>query len=187
MLVAGRAAGLAASRVAGLGARLVAVLAVLGLLHAGVVPVAAEEPAPKAPRLALLDRTGRVVTLEALRGRVVLVDFWATWCVPCRQSLPAYDQLLRRYQKQGFEVLAVNVGETPAQVDAYFRGRELGLRIVMDPTGRTSTSFGVHALPFSALVDKDGYIRFDHAGYNPENLPEFRKIIEMLLAEPPEE
>lgn len=58
--------------------------------------IAAQEPATLAPSLALLDRSGQAVRLEGLRGRVVLVDFWATWCVPCRVSLPAYDGLLRQ-------------------------------------------------------------------------------------------
>jgi thiol-disulfide isomerase/thioredoxin len=149
-------------------------------------PAAAQEPATLAPRLALLDRAGKAVRLEGLRGRVVLVDFWATWCVPCRVSLPAYDDLLRQYQKQGFEVLAVNIGETRNQVDAYFRGREPLLRVLMDPKGGSSVSFRVRALPTSILVDKDGYIRSTFIGFEEGAIPRYREQIQMLLAEPPD-
>ena len=150
-------------------------------------PAAAQEPATLAPSLALLDRSGKAVRLEGLRGRVVLVDFWATWCVPCRVSLPAYDGLLRQYQKQGFEVLAVNIGETRGQVDAYFKGRELGLRVLMDPKGGSSRGFKVRALPTSVLVDKDGYIRSTFVGFEADALPRYREQIQMLLNEPPED
>lgn len=150
-------------------------------------PATAQEPATLAPRLALLDRSGKAVSLEGLRGRVVLVDFWATWCVPCRVSLPAYDDLLRQYQKQGFEALAVNIGETRGQVDAYFKGRELGLRVLMDPKGGSSVSFRVRALPTSVLVDKDGYIRSTFIGFEEGALPRYREQIQMLLAEPPDD
>ncbi len=140
-----------------------------------------------APPLALLDRTGKAVRLEAFRGRVVLVDFWATWCVPCRVSLPAYDDMLRTYQKQGFEVLAVDVGETRAQVDAFFKGREPLIRVLMDPQGAAFRTFRGHALPTTVLVDKDGYIRFTFVGFEEEALPRYHKEIRELLAEPPEQ
>ena len=161
-------------------------LAALCAVVAGSGPAAAQEPATLAPRLALLDRSGKAVRLEGLRGRVVLVDFWATWCVPCRVSLPAYDGLLRQYQKQGFEVLAVNIGETRSQVDAYFKGREPLLRVLMDPKGGSTVSFRVRALPTSVLVDKDGYIRSTFIGFEEGALPRSREQIQMLIAEPPE-
>jgi thiol-disulfide isomerase/thioredoxin len=145
----------------------------------------AQAPAQPAPPMALLDRAGKAVRLESLRGRVVLVDFWATWCIPCRVSLPAYDDLIRQYQKRGFEVLAVNIGETRAKVDAYFKGREPLIRILMDPKGSTSASFKVRALPTSILVDRDGYIRFTIVGFEDGALPAYHEQIQLLLDEPP--
>jgi thiol-disulfide isomerase/thioredoxin len=136
--------------------------------------------------MALLDRAGKVVRLEFLRGRVVMVDFWTTWCVPCRESLPAYNSLLRQYQKQGFEVLAVDVGETRAAVDAYFKDRELGLRILMDPRGSAAASFHVRSIPTSILVDREGFIRYTIVGFDPQALEHYHTQIQLLLAELPE-
>jgi thiol-disulfide isomerase/thioredoxin len=161
----------------------VALLLAAGLLWTGVG--AAQVPASLAPPMALLDRGGKAVRLESFKGRVVLVDFWATWCIPCRVSLPAYDDLIRQYQKRGFEVLAVNIGETRAQVDAYFKGREPLIRILMDPRGSTSGSFKVRALPTSVLIDRDGYIRFTIVGFEDGALPAYHEYIQMLLDEPP--
>ena len=165
--------------------RATAIAILLGacLLWAG--PAAAQEPARPAPPMALLDRDGKAVRLESFKGRVVLVDFWATWCIPCRVSLPAYDDMLRAYQKRGFEVLAVNIGETRAKVDAYFKGREPLIRVLMDQRGSTSASFKIRALPTSVLVDRDGYIRFTIVGFEDDALPAYHEQIRMLLDEPP--
>lgn len=160
-------------------------LCLLGCLWPGPSPALAQEPARPAPPMALLDRTGKAVRLESYKGRVVLVDFWATWCIPCRVSLPAYDDLIRQYQKRGFEVLAVNIGETRAQVDAYFTGREPLIRILMDPKGTTSVSFKVRALPTSVLIDRDGYVRFTIVGFEDGALPAYHEYIRLLLDEPP--
>jgi len=146
---------------------------------------AAQAPAQLAPPMALLDRAGKAVRLDSFRGRVVLVDFWATWCIPCRVSLPAYDDLIRRYQKRGFEVLAVNIGESRAQVDAYFEGREPLIRILMDPRGSTTGSFKVRALPTSVIIDRDGYIRYTIVGFEDSALPAYHAQVQELLDEPP--
>lgn len=149
------------------------------------VPAHAQEPARLVPPLALLDRTGKAVRLDTFRGRVVLLDFWATWCIPCRVSLPAYDDMLRRYQKRGFEVLAVNVGETRAKVDAYFKDREPLIRVLMDPKGATAITFKVRALPTSLIIDRDGYIRYTIVGFEDGAIPAYHEQIQLLLDEPP--
>jgi len=164
-----------------LGAAALAVGCILALSGAAE----AQEPASLAPPMALLDRAGKAVRLESFKGRVVLVDFWATWCIPCRVSLPAYDDLIRRYQKRGFEVLAVNIGESRAQVDAYFTGREPLIRILMDPRGSTTGSFKVRALPTSVMIDREGYIRYTIVGFEDSALPAYDERVRELLDEPP--
>lgn len=139
-----------------------------------------------APALVLPDRAGATVSLASLRGRVVLVDIWATWCPPCRTSLPAYAALLREYRGRGFEVLAVNVDETRAAVDTYLQGRDLDLRVLLDPKGQTPTSFKAKAMPTAFLIDRRGNIRFSHEGFTEKALEQYRRHIEQLLAEPAE-
>ncbi len=158
----------------------------VALLWAGTGSVgAAQTPARLAPALALLDRSGQAVRLEALRGRVVLVDFWATWCIPCRESLPAYDGLLQRYQREGFEVLAVSVGESRTRVDAYFADRQPLIRILLDPKTVAARQFRVQRIPTSVLVDRDGYIRYTIVGFESGALAEYDARIRELLADAP--
>ncbi len=164
-------------------------MALLGLAGAGTFGVGtlgAQEPesAPLAPPLTLMDRAGRPVSLAGLRGQVVLLDFWATWCVPCRQSLPAYEGLLRQYQSRGFEVLAVSVGEDPAVVERYLKTHPLGLRVLLDPTQVSARAFRTRQIPSTFFIDRDGYIRLDVEGFHPGNVPQYRKVIEQLLDEP---
>lgn len=159
----------------------VALLALLAMPR----PVPAQTPAKPAPPLALLDRTGKAVRLEALKGRVVLVDFWATWCIPCRQSLPAYDVLLKKYQPQGFEVLAVDVGEPRDRVDAYFKGRQPLIRILLDPQGVAARMFRVQRIPTSVIVDRDGDVRFTVTGFEDGAEADYERMIRELLAEEP--
>ncbi len=158
----------------------------LGLaLLPGATATAAPVDRP-APELSLPDRTGAVVSLASLKGRVVLLDIWATWCPPCKASLPAYEAMVRDYRARGFEVLAVSVDEGKGDVEAFLKGRDLQLRVLLDPKGQTPTRFTAKAMPTSFLIDRRGVIRFTHEGFTEKAVAELRRQIEQLLAEPAE-
>ncbi len=102
---------------------------------------------------------GKDLRLNDYRGKVVLLNFWATWCPPCLEELPAMDRLHQRYRPQGFAVLAVSVDAEGAQVVAPFVKRHgLGLPIGIDPKMAVAGQYGVHALPSSFVIDKRGMV-----------------------------
>jgi thiol-disulfide isomerase/thioredoxin len=149
------------------------------------VALSAGGDARMAPSIALPDREGTTVTLDSLRGKVVLVDIWASWCPPCKAAFPAYDKLYRDYRARGLEVLAINVDEKRSAADAFLNGREFAVRVLFDPKGTAPMGFDLKAMPTSYLVDKRGAVRFSHEGFTDKIVLEYRDEIEQLIAEKP--
>ncbi|MEZ5420350.1 MAG: TlpA disulfide reductase family protein [Vicinamibacterales bacterium] len=160
---------------------LTVLLCVLGLAAAG----AAQEPARPAPPLDLPAADGSAVSLASLRGKVVLVDVWASWCAPCKAAFPEYDRLHKEYRERGFEVLAVNVDERRADADRFLAGRTPAMTVVFDPAGVAPERLGVRGMPTSFLIDRRGQIRHVHEGFTTRDLATYRRRIEALLAEVP--
>lgn len=126
-----------------------------------------------APALALPAADGRVVSLEALRGRVVLVDFWASWCGPCRLSFPWLGQMQARHGARGLQVLAVNVDRERQAAESFLRAlapqMAAPLLIAYDSAGAAPRSFQVSAMPSSVLVGADGVVLLQHAGFRDDD------------------
>ena len=116
------------------------------------------------PPLALKTLAGDSVDLARLRGKVVLVNFWATWCAPCVEEMPALARLRQRLAPRGFEVIAVNQGEMPQRVNAFVSRTGLDLPILMDRDKEAGRAWRVRALPTTFLVDAGGRIRFHAEG-----------------------
>src|SRR5215468_2711425 len=117
----------------------------------------ASNPQPMPPFL-LSDLNGQVVSTAAWRGKVVLLNFWATWCPPCREEIPALDALARELGPKGLTVLGVNFKESRPQIDAFVRERRLGFPMLLDADGLVSERYQVFALPVSVLVDRRGML-----------------------------
>lgn len=158
----------------------VALAAVVGAL---VVADAAADPPRKAPELRAPAEDGREVTLSDLRGRVVLVDFWASWCVPCKTSFPALDAISREYGPRGVTVLAINVDERRRDADAFLASRPHAMAVLFDPKGASAAAFGVKGMPSSFLIDRDGVIRYTHMGYTTTVDAGYRQELAQLLKE----
>ena len=120
-------------------------------------------PAPTvghpAPDFTLATPTGELLSLRALRGQAVLVNFWASWCGPCRSEMPAFQAAYERYKDQGFTILAVNQGEAGATATTFAQRLGLTFPIVLDSRGEASDLYGVRALPTSFFVDREGIVR----------------------------
>ncbi|MGE0357568.1 MAG: TlpA family protein disulfide reductase [Burkholderiales bacterium] len=117
-----------------------------------------------APPLALATPAGGRIDLARLRGKVVLVNFWATWCAPCVEEMPALARLRSRLSSRGFEVLAVNQGEMPARVEAFVERTGLDLPILMDRDKAAAKAWKVRALPTTFVIDAAGRIRLSAEG-----------------------
>ena len=112
------------------------------------------------PPLSLQDVSGRKIDLAQYRGKVVLVNFWATWCAPCVAELPAMEKLREKLSLSGFEVLAVNYKDSPKKINDFLVKRPLALPIPRDADGAVGLAWAVRTFPTSFVIDTDGRIRY---------------------------
>lgn len=116
------------------------------------------------PALVLPDLEGREVDLAALRGDVVLVNFWATWCEPCRDEMPSLNQLQQRLRGRRFKVLAVNVGEGRARIQQFLASAPVDFVVLRDAESAAIKAWRTRVLPTSFLVDQNGMLRYQLVG-----------------------
>lgn len=137
-----------------------------GCLAAGDLP-----PTP-APDFTLPGRDGKPVRLSQLKGQVVMVNFWASWCGPCRQEFPVLDQLYRKYKPMGFTLLGVNVESETELAQKFLAQTPASFPILFDRQNATSKLYGVSAMPTTLMIDRRGNVRWLHRAYKPgdENL-----------------
>lgn len=128
---------------------------------------------------------GNVVDLGNLQENVVLVDFWATWCPPCRKALPLYADLATRHAARGFKVLAIGLDPDAADVRAFAAALPPGLVVLHDPKGRVPRDIGVSAMPTCVLVDRAGRVRHVHEGFRDEDAAMIEALVVSLLDEAP--
>jgi peroxiredoxin len=152
------------------------------LLLACGVSLAANQPS-MAPDFTLKSREGVNIKLSELRGQVVMVNFWASWCGPCRQEMPLLEQLFERYQSLGFTLLGVNVDEDRAAADKMLRDIPVSFPILYDERGKVSKQYQVKAMPSTFMVDRDGRIRYLHKGYKSGYEDDYQQQIRELLRE----
>lgn len=136
-----------------------------------------------APDVALQNADGTALRLSAYNGKVLLVDFWASWCVSCKKSFPALETIYGDYHARGLEVVAVNLDEKRRDADAFLDRYPHHLTVLFDPTALSAVKFGVKGMPTSFLIDKAGTIRFTHVGYSGDVAETYRREIAQLLAE----
>ena len=136
-----------------------------------------------APEFALPDMSGQPVSLQDYAGEVVLINFWASWCGPCREEMPLLDQLSERYGPMGFTMLGVNVEEDSSLADRFLTGTPVSFPILYDRENAVSELYDVIAMPTTVLVDRQGNIRFVHHGYEAGNENEYQDQIRTLIRE----
>ena len=145
------------------------------------------QPAPMALDFTLADMDGETHSLSDLRGQVVMLNFWGTWCPPCRREMPSMERLYNKYKDQGMIVVAVNQWENE-DIVFEFTGR-LSLSptfpILFDRESRVAEQYKVKGLPTTYLVDKSGKIRYRAMGGREFDHPEIEGLIESLLVEAP--
>ncbi|MGH7973089.1 MAG: TlpA family protein disulfide reductase [Limisphaerales bacterium] len=132
------------------------------------------------PDLASFKLEGKIP--DALKGKVVMVDFWASWCEPCKQSFPAMEELHRRFSDKGLVIVAINVDENRADMDGFLKKNAADFAVLRDGAQKLVAKAGIATMPSSFLLDRDGKIRFIHTGYRgAETRKKYEEEIETLL------
>jgi peroxiredoxin len=136
------------------------------------------------PAFASHTATGQPVSLDALRGRVVLLTFWASWCAECRPEMPLFERLHRDFAAQGLTVLGVNFREDKQAIEAYAKALDLTFSLVLDSHGTITRSYGVIGLPTTILIGRDGRPAALAVGPRDWGSEPARSLMQALLAEP---
>ena len=145
---------------------------------------AAQTLSGPAPGFTLQSSDGQQVSLASLKGKVVMVNFWATWCVPCRQEMPHLQALYERYNSLGFELLAVNVEKNNAEgARKWLEETPVTFPVLFDPNNEVTKLYKVQTMPSTVLVARDGTMRFIHHGYKPGYEGEYQTQVRALLRE----
>ena len=134
-----------------------------------------------APGFTLKSDSGKNLKLTEYRGQVVMINFWATWCSPCRQEIPHLNRLHERYRKAGFALLGLNIDDQPRVAREMMQKLSVAFPVLFDTDKRVSRLYDVGAMPSSLLIDRDGRIRYVHLGYRTGYEIEYDNQIRELL------
>ncbi len=136
-----------------------------------------------APSFTLPSRSGDMVSLDKLKGQVVMLNFWASWCGPCRQEMPLLDQMHKRYSSLGFTMLGVNVEANTADAEKWLAQTPVTFPVLFDKENKVSKLYDVNAMPSTVFIDRKGNVRYLHRGYKPGDESEYLNQIRALLKE----
>lgn len=143
---------------------------------------AAEQASP-APDFTLKSMTGENVRLKELSGQVVLVNFWASWCGPCRKEMPLLDKLHTKYSAMGFTVLGVNVEEKNQAAIDFISEMGVSFPILLDSENNVSKQYDVEAMPTTVIIDRKGTKRYTHYGFKAGDEAIYKKVVKALIRE----
>lgn len=124
-----------------------------------------------------------LLDIGSLRGHVVYLDFWASWCAPCRQSFPWMETMKNAYEAQGLQIIAVNLDTDRADADKFLGQLHPTFDVRFDPRGELAELYKVHGMPSSVLIDRHGLTRFTHVGFRPVDGASYESQMRLLLAE----
>jgi len=136
-----------------------------------------------APDFTLKSLGGKNLKLSEMAGNVVLINFWASWCGPCREEMPLLNALHNKYQPLGFTVLGVNVEEQSDMARGFLKDFPVDFPILLDNKNQVSKLYQVVAMPTTVVVDRDGKMRFLHKGYKSGDEKKYRDMVKQLIRE----
>jgi thiol-disulfide isomerase/thioredoxin len=158
------------------------------LALAALAPAHAVEPGQAAPDFAIPAGTGATAgeaRLADLRGKVVYLDFWASWCGPCKQSFPWMAAMQARYAAQGLQIIAVNLDTDSEDGKRFLLATPAAFPVTFDPEGKLPRQYAIKGMPSSILIGRDGRVRKQHAGFNPKIQQQLEADIQSALEAQP--
>lgn len=160
-------------------------IGILAVMAMGQGGEGSELEGKPAPDFTLKNLEGQQVSLANQKGNVVVIDFWATWCPPCRASLPHLQEVSdnKEYSDEGLKVYAVNLREKPETIKTFMKNNKLSFPVLLDD-GTVADKYGVEGIPTTAIVGRDGKVTNVFVGYGPGSAEKLEQAIEKALAEP---
>jgi peroxiredoxin len=159
--------------------RMLALLAALGV----ALPALADPTGQPAPQFTLGARSGHEVSLAQYKGDVVMLNFWASWCGPCRQEMPLLESIYEKYNKLGFVLLGVNVEPDSNAANDWLKATPVSFPILYDKESKVSRLYDVEGMPSTVIIDRAGRVRVLHRGYKPGDENEYLDSIRALVRE----
>lgn len=153
------------------------------LLASLAITSVSAQASDEAPDFTLKSKESGNIRLSEQRGNIVLVNFWASWCGPCREELPEMEALYQEYQDLGFEILAINVDDEAGKADTLLNDIEVSFPVLYDTLGDVSKMYDVNAMPTTVMIDRDGNQRLVHLGYRSGDEKKYEKALKILLRE----
>jgi len=155
-------------------------LLLTGLL---VAPALAVAPAGPAPKFQLTSMAGKPISLDQLKGQVVMINFWASWCGPCREEMPVLEKLYAKYKPMGFTMIGVNVEPDSKLAAEWLKATPVTFPILFDTKSEVSKLYQVSSMPSTVIVDRKGNLRWMHRGYKAGAENEYLDQIRALVRE----
>lgn len=134
----------------------------------------------QAPAIDLPGMNGNV-QLENLKGKVVYLDFWASWCEPCKKSFPWMHKIKQSYADKGFEILAVNLDKDRKLADEFLKDMEINFKVAFDASGESASNYKLRGMPSSYLIGRDGKVYASHIGFREKDKAQLEQAIQNLL------
>ncbi len=159
--------------------RIAALLASLAL----ALPALGAGQGSPAPGFTLDAKSGQKVSLDQYKGQVVMINFWASWCGPCRQEMPLLENIYKKYGKLGFTMLGVNVEPDSKLADEWLKATPVSFPILYDRDSKVSKLYDVAGMPSTVIIARKGQVRMLHRGYKPGDENEYMDSIRSLVRE----
>src|SRR5690348_17056499 len=166
-----------------LSAGIVATLAACAATVIALPAAVAADPSGPAPQFTLPEKGGGQLSLAQYKGQVVMINFWASWCGPCRQEMPLLEDIYKKYNKLGFTLIGVNVEPDSKAADDWLKQTPVSFPILYDRDSKVSKLYDVAGMPSTAIIDRGGKLRVLHRGYKPGDENEYLDSIRSLIRE----
>jgi thiol-disulfide isomerase/thioredoxin len=163
--------------------KLTAALTIAMVLLAAVPASDAASGSGAAPQFSLDARGGSKISLAQYRGQVVMLNFWASWCGPCRQEMPLLESIYKKYNKMGFTLIGVNVEPDSKAAEGFLKQTPVSFPVIYDKDSTVSKAYDVSGMPSTVIIDRKGNIRVLHRGYKPGDENEYLDSIRALVRE----
>jgi peroxiredoxin len=147
------------------------------------LPAVAAAPSGPAPQFTLPSKAGSDVSLGQYKGQIVMINFWASWCVPCRQEMPMLEDIYKKYNKLGFTLIGVNVEPDSKAADDWLKQTPVSFPVLYDKESKVSKMYNVSGMPTTVIIDRKGNLRWRHVSYKPGDEGEYLNTIRAMVRE----